>query len=152
MKVKFSLGIPICLFALTACIPPVPNLTPKLYLHPVKGPSGSQYPGTTITAVSTGITSGSISFQLPSGESCKGQWEPIPQNQSGSGLADSWDLVYGQGYFTKHVLGAKWRGKSKIAGNQRSEFLLEFYRDTSKDAPLLGVATDAVGNIYKVTQ
>jgi len=152
MKVQSAIGVSICLFAFTACIPPIPNLAPKLYLHPVKGPIVSQYPNAAITGFSTGFSSGSISFQLPNGESCKGAWEPIPQNQTGSSLASYWDLVYGEGYFTKQVLGSKWRGKSKISGNQGSEFQLEFYRATNKDAPLLGVAIDAAGNVYKVTQ
>ncbi|MBI1754625.1 MAG: hypothetical protein HY014_18600 [Acidobacteria bacterium] len=152
MKVRSILGASIGLLLLTACIPPIPNLAPKLYLHPVKGPAVSQPPDAAITAVTSGISSGSITFQLPSGESCSGTWEPVPQNQPASGLAASWDLVYGEGYFTKHVLGAKWRGKAKITGNQRSEFQLEFYRDTTKEAPLLGVAVDAAGNVYKVTQ
>ena len=152
MKVQSVVAASICLFALTACIPPIPNLKPKLYFYPVKGPMVNQYPNAVITGFSTGFSSGSISFQLPSGESCQGAWEPIPQNQADSSLASYWDLVYGNGYFSKHVLGAKWRGKSKIKGNQGSEFQLEFYRDTNKDAPLLGVARDAAGNVYKVTQ
>ena len=44
MKLQSILGVSICLFALTACIPPIPILTPKLYLHPVKGPIVSQIP------------------------------------------------------------------------------------------------------------
>lgn len=152
MKRHSAIGVSMCLLASTACIPPIPNLTPKLYLHPVKGPIASQHSNEAITAVATGLTSGSITFRLPGGESCNGTWEPIPQNQSAPGLASCWDLVYGEGYFTKHVLGARWRGKSKITGDQRSEFQLEFYRETHRDAPLLGVATDAAGNVYKVTQ
>lgn len=152
MKVRSILGVSAGLLLLTACIPPIPNLTPKLYLHPVKGPVVSQSPNTAITAVTTGIGSGSITFQLPQGEACSGPWERIPQDQPASELSASWDQVYGEGYFTKHVLGSKWRGKSKITGNQHSEFQLEFYRDTPKGSPLLGVAVDAAGNVYKVTQ
>jgi hypothetical protein len=152
MRVQSVIGASIFLFAFTACIPPIPILTPKLYLHPVKGPIISQYPNAAITGFTTGFGSGSISFQSPNGESCNGAWELIPQNQSASSLASYWDLVYGEGYFIKHVLGAKWRGKSKITGNQGSEFQLEFFRDINRDAPLLGVATDAAGNVYKVTQ
>lgn len=137
---------------LTACIPPIPNLAPKLYLHPVKGPMATEHPQATITGFSTGFSSGSISFQLPSGEACKGAWEPIPQDQPGSSLAATWDLVYGEGYFTNHVLGSKWRGKSNITGSKGSKFLLEFYRGMPKDSPLLGIAQDAAGNVYKVTQ
>ncbi|HJV38527.1 MAG TPA: hypothetical protein VJ528_06795 [Geothrix sp.] len=152
MKMLGAVSGSICLLASTACIPPIPDLTPKLYLHPVKGPMVNQHPNAAITGFSTGIGSGSISFQLPSGESCKGPWEPIPQDQAGSNLASYWDLVYGEGYFTRHVLGSKWRGKSKITGDKGSEFQLEFYRGAPKDSPLLGVATDAAGNVYKVTQ
>lgn len=152
MKVAPILAASIGLLALAACIPAIPNLTPKLYLHPVKGPILDQYPNAAITGFSTGFTSGSISFKLPAGEFCQGAWEPIPQNQSGASLASYWDLVYGEGYFTKNVLGSKWRGRSKISGNQGSEFQLEFFRGSAKGSSLLGVAIDASGNVYKVTQ
>ena len=152
MKVTTIISGSICLLGLTACVPFLPNLTPKLYLYPVKGPIVSQYPNVAITGSSTGIGSGSVSFQLPSGESCTGAWEPIPKDQTDSKLASHWDLVYGEGYFTKNVLGSNWRGKSKITGNKGSEFQLEFYRGSSKGSPLLGIATDTAGNVYKVTQ
>lgn len=152
MKISDVIPGCICLLLLTACLPPIPDLTPKLYLHPVKGPMMNQYPNAAITGFSTGFSSGSISFQLPSGETCKGTWEPIPQVQSDSSLASYWDLIYGEGYFTKHVLGSKWRGKSKLIGNKGSEFLLEFYRGIPEDSPLLGIAKDTAGNVYKVTQ
>ncbi len=152
MKVPAVISGSICLLMHTACIPFIPNLTPRLYLYPVKGPIVIQYPNAAITGFSTGIVSGSISFQLPSGESCKGAWEPISQDQTYSNLASHWDVVYGDGYFTKHVLGSKWRGKSKISGDKGSEFQLEFYRGAAKDSPLLGIAKDTAGNVYKVTQ
>jgi len=152
MKLPAVLSGSICMLLLTACIPFIPNLKPKLYLYPVKGPIVNQYPNAAITGFSTGIASGSISFQLPSGESCKGTWEPISQNQTDSSLASHWDFIYGEGYFTKHVLGSKWRAKSKITGDKGSEFQLEFYRDAAHDSPLLGVAKDTVGNVYKVAQ
>lgn len=142
----------ICLLLLSACIPFIPNLAPKLYLYPVKGPIVAQYPDAAIKGFSTGVSSGSISFQLPSGETCKGAWEPIPQSQTNTNMAGHWDLVYGEGYFTKHVLGSRSRGKSKIYGDKGSEFQLEFYRSVAQDAPLLGIAKDTVGNVYKVTQ
>lgn len=152
MKVPAVISGSLCLLVLSGCIPFIPNLTPKLYLHPVKGPIVNQHPKTAITGFSTGIKSGSISFQLPSGESCKGAWEAITQSQGDSGLVSDWDLVYGEGYFTKHVLGSKWRGKSKIIGDKGSEFQLEFYRGVVQDSPLLGIARDTAGNVYKVTQ
>jgi hypothetical protein len=152
MKVSAAISGSVCLLLLTACIPPIPNLAPKLYLHPIKGPITNQYPNAAITGFSTGFSSGSISFQLPSGESCNGTWEPIPQNQTEPSLASYWDSIYGEGYFTKHVLGSKWRGKSKITGNKGSEFQLEFYRGTPQNSPLLGIAKDTAGNVYKVTQ
>ena len=152
MKVSAFISGSICMLGLTACIPFIPDLKPKLYLYPVKGPIVSQYPNAAITGFSTGISSGSVSFQLPSGESCTGAWEPIPQNQTDSSLASDWDLIYGEGYFTKNVLGSKWRGKSKITGDKGSEFQLEFYRGNPKGSPLLGIAKDSAGNVYKVTQ
>jgi len=152
MKVPAVISGSICLILLSACIPFVPNLAPKIYLYPVKGPIIAQSPNVAITGFSTGIMSGSISFQLPSGETCKGAWKPIPQTQTDTSLASHWDLVYGEGYFTKHVLGSKSRGKANIYGDKGSEFQLEFCRGVAQNAPLLGIATDTAGNIYKVTQ
>jgi hypothetical protein len=152
MKVPVLISGSICLLGLCACIPAIPDLRPKLYLYPVKGPIASQLPKAAITGFSTGITAGSISFQLPSGESCTGAWEPIPKDQAESSLASQWDLVFGEGYFTRNVLGSRWRGKARITGNKGSEFRLEFYRGDPKGSPLLGVAHDSAGNVYKVSQ
>lgn len=140
------------LLSLSACIPPIPNLAPKLYLHPVQGPMASPGTGTAIIGVATGFGSDSISFQLPTGESCQGPWQPVPQNQGDLGLASSWDLVYGDGYFTHHVLGTKWRGSATLRGDKGSEFKLEFYRGDAPGYPLLGVARDSAGNVFKVVQ
>ena len=140
------------LLALTACIPPIPKLTPKVYLHPVKGALASQQPPVAITGITTGFGSGTISLQLPGGESCTGNWVPVPQEQGDLGLASSWDQVYGDGFFTRHVLGSRWRGAATLRGDKGSEFRLEFYRGDAKENPMLGVARDSAGNLFKVIQ
>ncbi|WP_306591832.1 hypothetical protein [Geothrix sp. 21YS21S-4] len=149
MRMPFVLSAGMCLLIHTACIP---VLHPRLFLYPVKGPFSDQSPALAITASTSGLTSGFISFQLPSGEACEGPWARVPPGQMTSELSGSWDLLFGQGYYTAHVLGSKWHGKSKILGNRGTEFQLEFYREETKDAPLLGVAKDTAGNVYKVTQ
>jgi hypothetical protein len=148
MNLRFVVPGILGLLLYVGCIP----MHPKLFLYPVKGPMSDQNPPSAITASTRGFTSGSISFRLPTGEVCEGPWTLVPSGQMASGLAEAWDLVFGQGYYTAHVLGAKQHGTSTIRGDRGSEFRLEFYRDTVEGSPLLGVAKDAAGNVYKVAQ
>lgn len=131
--------------ALTACTAP-------FHLYPVKGPLAGQQPVPVILAKATGVTSGTISFLLPTGESCAGAWAPVAPGQVVNDLAPAWDSVFGEGNYVARVLGAKWHGRATIRGDQGTVVLIEFYRDTVQDSPLLGIAKDNNGNIYKVAQ
>ena len=121
-----------------------------LHLYPVQGPLAAQQPLPVLTARATGLTSGTISFTLPSGEACAGPWAPIRPGQVEQSLAPTWDSVYGPGHYLAHVLGSQWHGQARLTGNQGTRMHLEFYRDTVPDAPLQGVARDEAGNVYKV--
>ena len=152
MRWTFMIPAILCLLPHTACIPPIPDLHPALYLYPVKGPLAEQQPGLALTARTRGLASGTIAFQLPSGEACEGPWEPIPSGQAASELSAAWDLVFGPGYHTAQVLGARWRGRATLTGNRGTEVQLQFYRKEERNSPLLGVAKDSAGNVFKVTQ
>lgn len=131
--------------ALTACSAP-------FHLYPVTGPLAGQQPVPVILAKATGMRSGSISFRLPTGETCAGAWAPVAPGQVDNDLAPTWDSVFGAGNYVAKVLGSKWHGKAIIRGDQGSVVQIEFYRDTVVDSPLQGVAKDNNGNIYKVAQ
>jgi hypothetical protein len=119
----------------------------SIYLHPVKGPIFDQSPPNALKGSASGV--GSISVALPSGETCKGEWQTIQQTQMEVGLASDWDFVYGQGYFAKSVQGSRLRAKATLVGNKGSEIRAEFFRH-SNAAPIQGVAKDSAGNIFKV--
>ena len=74
-------------------------------------------------------------------------------------LASAWDTVYGQGFYTAHVLGTPLFAQTVLTGNQGSVLQVEMYRqehgsdtDPNSVAPLdiRGVAKDSKGNIYKL--
>ena len=144
------------MLVLTACAPVIMTVAsitiPKsLYFNPVKGPILDQYPNTVVNGSASGLSSGSISLKLPTGETCKGEWATIPQTQAEMDLSSYWDLVYGQGYFTKNIQGVRDRAKAKMTGEKGTVILAEFYRRTEHEATFQGVAKDSVGNVYKVT-
>src|ERR1700691_646100 len=59
-------------------------------------------------------------------------------------LAFAWDAIYGQGYFSAHILGGKiWQGI--FTGNQGTVLQVELLLDGQH-----GAAVDNKGNIYKV--
>ncbi|WP_257312193.1 hypothetical protein [Geothrix fuzhouensis] len=156
MSLRGATSVCLGLLSLTGCAPAiltVANMTiPRsLYFHPVKGPILDQYPNTVVAGSASGLTSGSISMKLPTGESCKGEWSPVPQTQSETGLSSDWDLIYGQGYFLKNIQGSRNRVKAKLVGDKGSEILAEFYRHSEHEATLQGVAKDSAGNVYKIT-
>jgi hypothetical protein len=70
-------------------------------------------------------------------------------------LASAWDTVYGQGFYTAHVLGTKFFARASITGNQGTVLEVEMYRlepNTQNPGPIeiKGVAKDSKGNIYKL--
>jgi len=123
-----------------------------IHLYPIRGPLAEQRTIPPIKGVGSGVRSGTISVTLPSGEICVGPWAPVPRESDNRELLTTWDSIYGQGYFVANVVGATWHGRAELHGNLETTILLEFYRGTVKDSPLLGVAKDNRGNIYKVTQ
>lgn len=143
MHIKQFLS-PAILLLLVACA--------TLHLYPVKGPLTDQKSVSVITAKITGLNSGTISFSLPTGETCEGPWKRIPPGQVDNELSPIWDSVYGAGYYVANVLGSTLHGTAIIAGSKGTIFHLGFYRDTVKASPLLGVAKDDSGNIYKVAE
>jgi hypothetical protein len=153
------MGIKLCLAAvgiisLLGCAP--------LHLYPVHGPLADQRSVSVIKGKATGLLSGRISFVLPDGEACQGPWSSVSPNQvqqnalaanaSAAGdMPSTWNAVFGSGYYVANVLGARQYGQAVLNGDRGTIIQLEFYRNTVKDSPLLGIAKDNKGNIYKLS-
>jgi hypothetical protein len=69
-------------------------------------------------------------------------------------MAAEWDLVYGQGFYVSHVLGARFYAKAEMAGNQGTTIRAELYEpDSTSEQSIVkikGVAKDNHGNVYKI--
>lgn len=90
-----------------------------------------------------------MSVTLPGGEVCEGDWA-LSATPSTNGaviqpdpLAPMWDTIYGQGFYTAHILGTN-VGQGTLHGNKGTTLSLEFTR-------VKGVAADSNKNVYKIT-
>jgi hypothetical protein len=135
-------------------------------LYPIQGPLASQTPSPIFTAKITGaFNSGNLSVILANGETFTGPWKALSvktraQNAASStpeqvSLASAWDTVYGQGFYTAHVLGTRLFAQAVLTGNQGTVLQVEMYRqehgaDSSAPLDIKGVAKDSKGNIYKL--
>jgi len=112
-----------------------------------------------------GLHSGSFSAVLNDGEVFKGRWELVrrPNTEkdaaatsapSAGSLSAEWDLVFGQGFYVAHVLGARLYGRAELTGSRGTILNVELYKSDNarEDAPgsVKGVAKDNKNNIYKV--
>jgi len=136
-------------------------------LYPVQGPLSEQNPTAVYVAKLSGaLTSGSFKVILSNGEIGNGRWSQIarPNRSSDSGapaaasddMIAAWDTVYGQGFYTAHVLGARLYAKAEVTGNQGTVLHVQMYKpepvkvEAQSTANIKGVAKDDQGNIYKV--
>ena len=129
------------------------------HLFPVRGPLASMTPPPTLSArVSGEFNSGNMSVTLPDGEICKGQLSTVSQNPAqnnghqGASLASAWDSVYGQGFYTAHILGAKLLLRGRLTGNNGAFLVVELYRPVTPKGvgEVKGVGSDNSGNIFKI--
>jgi hypothetical protein len=132
------------------------------HLYPVQGPLAAQTPPPVFNARMSGaFNSGSLTVTLTNGEVCKGAWSMVNQNQpagAGSGassapnLSSAWDAVYGQGFYTAHILGAKLRVQGVLTGNKGTILHVELSRPDTPNGlnEIKGVGADNNGNVYKL--
>jgi hypothetical protein len=128
-------------------------------LYPVQGPLAAQTAPPIYAAKMTGaFNSGNITVTLANGEVCKGAWglvSRVPTDNatpSGVNWPKAWDAVYGGGYYTANVLGARLHVRSTLTGSKGTTLDVEMFR---RDVPgqlteIHGVAQDSGGNIYKI--
>jgi hypothetical protein len=135
-------------------------------LYPVQGPLSQQDPAPVIVGrMSAGLHSGNFNVVLDNGEACRGRWTlvprpngpanaTIPASPSTGTMASEWDLVYGQGFYVAHVLGARQYVRAEITGNWGTVLHAELYEPDKIEqqgiASIKGVAKDDKGNIYKI--
>jgi lysozyme family protein len=115
--------------------------------------------------MSDGVHSGNINVVLDNGEAYKGRWTQVPRpnrpanvvifaSPSYVSMASEWDMVYGQGFYVAHVLGARLYARAEITGNRGTVLHAELYKPDKIEqqdiASIKGVAKDDKGNIYKI--
>ncbi len=162
MKARFVVVTLLCACFLSGCMR-------VAHLYPVQGPLAAQTPPPIYTGKVTGvINSGSISAKLANGQQYSGKWQAQSANalakESAAGVAPpfnlsaAWDVVYGSGFYTAHVLGAHLFVRTTLTGNQGGTLQVEMISQPvetadPKDvaAPVIsGVARDEQGNVYKM--
>jgi len=133
---------------LSGCLIMVPG-----HLYPVQGPLSTVTPMPIYTVVINGVgNSGTVSTTLGT-RPVRGSWSVLrPDDPSANSMAAEWDKVYGNGFFTAHVLGAPLLARGTLAGKGDSALTVQFI-DARGDAlaHARGVATDNAGNLYKLT-
>ncbi|MGA2753308.1 MAG: hypothetical protein ABSE53_06030 [Terracidiphilus sp.] len=144
-------------------------------LYPVQGPLAAMAPPPVYTAKITLVPdwskpitvgnsaynkAGKISVVLANGEQLNGTWKEVYDKAgtdatAANPLAAAWDAVYGQGYYTAHVLGTPLLVHTELTGPLGTVLTVEWYErqyGTGDNARLIdqGVAKDNRGNVYKL--
>jgi hypothetical protein len=151
------------LFATAALLAGCISLSVPGGFSPVQGPLSQQSPLPTYSAKMSGILSGTISVILANGEVCQGSWTFVsktpPDTKSNANAASpvprdltaDWDLVYGPGFYSAHVVGNKLYARATLTGNNGSIMYVELSNETNTRGNTKGVARDNHGNIFKVS-
>jgi hypothetical protein len=164
MKIGFTALILLCVCLVSGC-----DVPGNFYL--IQGPSLAGVMPAAFSATFKGDLNYPQGFSavLAQGEGFQGPWSsiagqtrrisaPVPPQPE---LASAWDMVYGEGFFVAHVVGARFFERTVLTGSKGTALQVEIYRrahDSDGDwnrrnaAPLdiLGVAQDDKGNTYKV--
>ena len=134
------------------------------HLFPVQGPLASLPPPPIYSVKMTGaINSGNFVIALADGEKFSGPWKQLSVNARSQSagdaasfnLASAWDTVYGQNFYSAHVLGSRLFTRAAMTGSQGTILQVEMYkredgRDDATSSGIQGVAKDSKGNIYKL--
>jgi hypothetical protein len=139
------------------------------HLYPVQGPLAALTPPPIYTGTMTGIiNSGSISAKLASGQQFSGKWRAksvdtlAKESRAGVvppfNLSAEWDVVYGPGFYTAHVLGAHLFVRTTLTGKEGGALQVEMISQPGEAAGakgvaapnISGVARDEKGNVYKM--
>jgi hypothetical protein len=120
-------------------------------LSPVRGPLAETHPLPSYAARLTGALSGHITVNLPVDGSCTGPWSLLGTQQQSFDLSADWDLIYGAGYHSAHVLGNREFVRMTLTCTSGSVVRTEFTNETNTRGHTHGVAEDDHGNVFKVS-
>lgn len=160
MKAGYAIIAFLCACFLSGCMHTV-------HLYPIQGPLAAQSPPLIYTGkITADWNSGTISATLANGQQFSGQWQGksagalAKESKAGVvppfNLSAEWDVVYGPGFYTTHILGAHGFARAKLAGKPGGvlQFEMVSLETTSVENPagpkVKGVARDDKGNVYKV--
>ena|SRR5690348_4019369 len=118
---------------------------------PVRGPLAAAQPVPSYPARMTGALSGHITVSLPSDGSCTGAWSLRGPQQQSFDLSADWDLIYGAGYHTAHVLGVREFVRTSLSCTGGGAIRVELSNETNKPGNTRGVAEDDHGNVFKIS-
>lgn len=122
-------------------------------MYPVEGPASVQAPVQVLHATINGITgnNGSLTFALPDGVPCEGEWSSAAgvQTTFGAGsLFTQYGPVYGSGYAITSG-GGQNPGRAIATCTDGTRFDIEFVTGGGT-ANGFGFARDTRGNVYRV--
>lgn len=118
---------------------------------PVRGPLAETKPVPNYSARMVGALSGQITVSLPRDGSCTGTWSLRGIQPQSFDLSEDWDLIYGTGYHSAHVLGVREFVRTTLACTSRSKVRMELSNETNTRGKTRGVAEDDHGNVFKVS-
>lgn len=122
-------------------------------LYPVEGPAATQAPVAVLEATVNGIAgnNGTLSFALPDGTPCTGEWSSAAgvQTSFGAGsLFSQYGAIYGTGYSITSG-GGQNPGRAVALCTDSTRFDIEFVTGGGT-ANGFGFARDTRGNVYRV--
>ena len=136
--------------ALGGCAVMVPG-----HLYPVQGPLSkeSMPPTFTLTMNGSFLPYGSLTIHMTQGITCSGAWKAVSQQDpSARQMSAEWDEVYGSGYFVANVLGKRTFARSTPTCSDSGKLSLEFLVvQPGIPSSTIGVVTDGMGNVFKLT-
>lgn len=118
---------------------------------PVRGPLAEAQPAPSFPARMSGALSGQITVSLPGDGSCTGAWSLLGPQQQSFDLAADWDLIFGAGYHSAHVLGVRQLVRTTLKCTGGSVIRMELSNENNKRGNTHGVAEDDHGNVFKVS-
>ncbi|HZB89649.1 MAG TPA: hypothetical protein VE291_13400 [Terracidiphilus sp.] len=150
------------------------------HLYPVQGPLAQLTPPPVYTAkitlepnwskpVTVGAHAndrmGKLAVVLADGEQFNGPWKQVyekagsasaaAESQNAGDMSVAWNTVYGNGYYTAHVLGSPLFVHTELTGSSGTVLVVEWFEkqvgeNDSARLVALGVAKDSKGNTYKL--
>jgi hypothetical protein len=118
---------------------------------PVHGPLAELKPAVSYPAQMSGVLSGEIRVSLPGDGTCTGPWSLRSSQQQAFDLAADWDQVYGEAYYTAHVLGVREFVRTTLNCTAGSVVRAELSNEDNRRGNTWGVAEDDHGNLFKVS-